>query len=394
MKTVGIATTFRQSNWGSVLQAYATQRVVDNLGYKSYVIDYKYPNEYHLGKQKTVQYDKVRSRFWKWKSSLKHKIGLMLRVRPKSKMALIEEFIKKEINVTRFYPSYEYIHAYPPVFDIYLSGSDQIWNPNTMAGDMTYMFDYAPYNATRISFASSFSCNHINEEYKQRYIDCLSKFKSISVREANGVKIVKDLTGKAAKVVLDPTLMIDANEWSRLSEKAIRHPLPQEYILVYTLAYTYNPLSSMACVLEALQSKYNMPVIALNRLPDDFNGSVFSLSKRYPLGIYEFLFLMKNASIVATSSFHGTAFSINFGKPFITLIKGNADADDRIITLINNLGLSSNCVTAESDIRTERLNPYYDVKKVQRTLAALRKDSLSFIKSALMQNELYQSKNN
>lgn len=383
MKTVGIATTFHQPNWGSVLQAYATQKIVDSLGYKSFVIDYKYPQNFHKKKQKIFFYSEQPSKLKLHFLKFRHMVARFLGVRAKNKAELVDEFINNEMRVTKFYNSYKAIHKNPPKFDIYLSGSDQIWNPNTMSGDMSYFFDYAPDDAVRISYSASFSCNDVPDEYIQLYKKYLLMYKAISVREKNGADLVRRIAGREAEVVLDPTLMLKAEDWAKLACKSVDLHLPPRYIVAYTLAYTYNPLDKMAALLKALQQEYNLPVVSLNMLPPSFDGSVYSISKRLPIGVNEFLNIMMNAEIVATSSFHGTAYSINFGKPFISLIDGTSGADDRIKTILSDVGLENNCLTTESELNLKAINPYYDVVKAQLALDKLRSKSWNFLRNAL-----------
>lgn len=91
-------------------------------------------------------------------------------------MDLLNSFIDREMKVSKPILSYDDLHANPPIYDIYVSGSDQIWNPNTMLGDLSYMFDFAPLNSKKISYASSFSCKSIPSKLKKQYEESLSDF--------------------------------------------------------------------------------------------------------------------------------------------------------------------------------------------------------------------------
>lgn len=379
---VGIITTFRQPNWGSVLQAYALEKVIEQMNYDVEVIDYKYPNEFHWQRGK------------KWGKSPKtlkeklHKIKLyflcMLKLRSKPMMELLNSFIKKNMKLSRQIDSYESLHENPPVYDIYVSGSDQIWNPNTMLGDMSYMFDFVPKGKKKISYASSFSCASIPDNFKDIYKNNLSTYEALSVRENNGRNIIHQMLGRDAKVVLDPTLLLPKEHWEKFVEKAKKTELPKAYILCYMLAYTFSVDEPMGELLEMVQRKYKMPVIALKTMPQSFHGDIFKLPVSYGIGVEEFLYLINNASIVVSSSFHGTAFSLNLGKPLVAM--GAMNEDDRVLSLLKNLGMENQFVYADK-LQNSSINPFYDVEDEQNKMEELRADSLLFLRNSLKDSE-------
>lgn len=380
MKTVGIITTFRQANWGSVLQAYALQRVVDSLGYKSMVIDYIYPNEWHYQhgcprhKQSIVR--KVKELV---KSIL---VVLKLRESKPSKMDLLNEFIENKMFCS---PKVKYRRDLVklPTFDIYLSGSDQIWNPNSMLGDMSYMFDFAPGKSPKIAYSSSFSCASVPANMEDDYAKYLSRYRAISVRESNGVELAKKYSKlDNVQLVLDPTLLLSKNEWHELAKESEIKELPSSYILFYMLAYTYSPENKMVELLNHFSLKYDCPIIGLVEKPMGFEGEYIQITRKQNVGIPEFLELFEKATMVVTSSFHGTAFSVNFGKPFIALEDGKSKADDRLSTLIHTLNLGSILIDTNTVV-DDSLSPYYDVVNEQELLEAERQKSLLFLTNAL-----------
>ena len=153
-----------------------------------------------------------------------------------------EKFWNDNFNLTQTYPCVESIYNNPPDFDVYVAGSDQIWNPNTMFGDMSYMFDFAPQNSIRIAYSSSFSCDSIPQIYFNAYKENLCKFKAIGVRESNGLALIQTITGRTdARLVLDPTLLLTKEQWNEYTLKSDVLSLPSKFILFYMLAYTYSP---------------------------------------------------------------------------------------------------------------------------------------------------------
>ena len=376
MKSVGIITVHRLPNWGSVMQGYALQKVIEKLGYNCECVDYIYPNEWHISKG-----------CWSPQHiSLKNKIARFLGFRPPLLSSLVDEFIKNEMNVSRCYRSYDEIHKNPPCYDIYVSGSDQIWNWKTMYLDTTYLLDFVPANRRKISYSSSFSVDAIPEEYRNVYFEYLSRYQAISVREEGGSRLIEELLGKPAKVVLDPTLLLTKEEWGRLASKAKwKKKMPHRYILCYTLGYTYNPIPAMCNLLHNLQSKYNCPIIFIGRELTDFNGDVFHFHRSQGIGIYEFLWLVSHASVFATSSFHGTAFSVNLGTPFLSLVEKKEQADDRIPSFLIKVGLEDHLVTVSTDFDNLQVDGTYDVSEVQERLEIMRADSLNWLKEALVE---------
>lgn len=374
MKKVGIITTFRQSNWGSVLQAYALQKIIDNLGHNSELIDYIYPNDFHWNRGKKWGRPESKTINYYYKK-LKTYISCALGFRSYPMMTLLNRFISNEMKVSKTYHNYTELHSADISYDTYVTGSDQVWNPNTMLGDMSYMFDFTPKGSHKISYASSFSCLTIPDKYKEDYIKYLKDYSAISVRENNGKKVIYELLNRDAIVVLDPTLLLTKSEWATLAYKAQRVKLPSKYILCYMLSYTFDVDKPMGQLLEAVQTKYKMPVIALNCMPKSFIGNEYHLPKRYGKGIYEFLYLIENASIVVSSSFHGAAFSLNFGRPLVALAANNED--DRLASLLDNLGLSNLLILDDSDYTN--IDPFYDVFQEQQQLQALRDASQMYL---------------
>lgn len=374
MEKVGIITVHRLPNWGSAMQGYALQRVVMELGYDCECIDYIYPNEWHIKRGSWIPS----------KDGLKNKILRFLGLRPPRLDSLIDDFIKKELKTSQRYSTYEELHTNPPIYDIYISGSDQIWNWKTMCADPSYMLDFAPSNKKLIAYSTSFSVDSIPKEYENLYRKNLSRYAAISVREKNGSSLIKQLLGKDVPVVLDPTLLLDKTAWSKLTNKANwKKTLPSKFILCYLLDYTYNPRPAMASLLTNLQKEHNYPVVILGRDLNEFTGNVWNMKRSQGIGVYEFLWLIKNATIVITSSFHGTAFSVNMGTPFISMVEKREQSDDRIISFLKSVSLENHVVTVNDDFINLFEMANFDYIATTKILNEKRQDSLCFLKNAL-----------
>lgn len=374
MEKVGIITVHRLPNWGSAMQGYALQRVVMELGYDCECIDYIYPNEWHIKRGSWIPS----------KDGLKNKILRFLGLRPPRLDSLIDDFIKKEVKTSQRYSTYGELHTNPPIYDIYISGSDQIWNWKTMCADPSYMLDFAPSNKKLIAYSTSFSVDSIPKEYENLYRKNLSRYAAISVREKNGTSLIKQLLGKDVPVVLDPTLLLDKTAWSKLTNKANwKKTLPSKFILCYLLDYTYNPRPAMASLLTNLQKEHNYPVVILGRDLNEFTGNVWNMKRSQGIGVYEFLWLIKNATIVITSSFHGTAFSVNMGTPFISMVEKREQSDDRIISFLKSVSLENHVVTVNDDFINLFEMANFDYIATTKILNEKRQDSLCFLKNAL-----------
>ena len=367
---VGLLTVHRLPNFGSVLQTYALYKTINSLGHDCEIIDYLYPNEWHI--RKGCWYPK--------RNSIKRRIAVALGLRPENFLQRMNKFVFSNMKTSRPFLSYESIHKNPPIYDVYVVGSDQLWNWKTMYMDTTFLLDFAPNTRPCISFSTSIAQNTIPDEFLELYRKNLSKFKAISVREENGQKLLKASCGIDAELVQDPTLLLGKEQWKQLAEKAqFKTKIPSRYILCYTLAYTFDPKPKMNELLGRLEQIYDCPIIMLNIIKQDYMGKLFHFAKNQSIGIPEFLWLIMHSTAIATSSFHGTAFAVNFGKPFYSLIEKTQQDDDRISSFLRIVGLTSQIVTNHTDVQDIKVCSY-NIEKVQQSLALIREHSFSFLK--------------
>ena len=240
MKKVGLVTIFQVPNYGSVLQAYATQCLIEKLGYKCIIINYRYPNLWHISKDP------------KRKASFKTKVARILCIKSQHrKIHKLHYFCKKHLHLSKEYKSLEELKKSNwDSYNVIITGSDQVWNPRFTLADSVFMLSFLPDCMPRISIASSFSFN-IPKELIDKYKTYLEKYNYISVRESNGKNIIEnDLhINKEVKILLDPTLMLNKDEWMRLT-KSHQTTTNNKYILLYLLTYslshvhTYSKLSN------------------------------------------------------------------------------------------------------------------------------------------------------
>lgn len=366
MKSVGLITMHKVLNAGSALQAYALYEKVKQLGYACELIDYKYPNEFHR------KNSHKKSSFI---SLLLPRIKYFVLYRSRKQKKRFLQFWKTAWKSSTFYPTPVEIHENPPKYDIYLAGSDQIWNPHNISEDGTFFCDFCG-NQPKISYASSFAVNEIPANSRGLYRSYLDGFSAIGVREGEGKTIVKKLCGKEAEVVCDPTLLLTADDYTTLAD-ASEISFDKPYILVYALTYAYNPYPTIQDVVDKLRKQTKLPVryLVANSVEHYRIGKTITAA-----GPNEFVRLVKDAAFVVTSSFHGTAFAINFNVPFFAVIPP-AKADTRIHSVLEELDLLDREIVVGQPLPMcldEKMSDSYRTR-----LTLYRKKSEEFLKNSL-----------
>ncbi len=366
---VSIITILDNTNFGTYLQALATGKVIERLGYKVEIIRYTRPFMTTYGRLKYMLRDRgvlsVLRNGWKIPRTKK------LRERDYA-------FLSKHVAVTEEYVGYESLQANPPLADVYLVGSDQVWNSIYNKGiDRSFYLEYAPKGKKRISYASSIGMDYIPEHEISETKMLLKKFDGITVRE----KAAKNLLaryGIKSEVVLDPTLLLDTNEWSDiLGKDAIS--FNEKYLLIYSverkeqnrLIEYYARKIAKERNLKIFQVSYSGTALKLSCTDKFFGNAMPDV----------FLSLMKNASFVVVSSFHGTAFSVNFNKEFLTISANRFNS--RVENLLNVTNLNDRMVgDKECDLQSIKKIDYVDVNS---RMKKAREKSVSILKNMLKQ---------
>lgn len=362
---IGIITMHRVKNIGSVLQAYATQRAFDKLGYDSELIDYMYAPKKKLSVSIVVS--NVQSYI------LNVLLGFpMQRYRRRLKL-FFDNYFKCS---TESY-NQDTILANPPQYDIYCTGSDQVWNPRYIDKDITFMLGFAPTGAKRIAYASSFATDYIPLEYEKLYAEHLSKYSSISVREQSGVEIIRHLTHKEAKLVCDPTLLLESKEWDKVAE-ASEVKLDKPYILVYFLGYMFDPRPYLFDIVNDVQQKLGLHVYYINGGHQEMKQPNSTVLRG--LGPSEFIELIRNAAFLVTDSFHGTAFATIYNIPMIGIVKSTKIGDDRIGTLRKKVQGCKSIVQYDTYDKSFIANNIDNYKCNPESVKNFREESLLVIK--------------
>lgn len=370
MMKASIMTLALSNNYGAVLQTYALAKKTQDFGVDTVV--YKY-NDTRRRTYGVPVYKKIISTAWHYAqdafSLWQKRRGFNL-------------FRRSFIPFTdKHYKNNEQLKSAPQDFDVFISGSDQIWNPDIFLYDTSYFFDFIPDNCKRISYASSFGKSTFNEQYKEKCGELLSKYSNISVREESGIEIVKELCGKDAECVLDPTLLLVADEWNVIADSAKDKAKNFKGILCYVMPGDEKVVSSIVKIAEKLKEQTGLPILYIGIKEYDIfkfgvkNCDIF-------VSPMDFVVYFKNAEYVVTNSFHGTAFSLIYNKRFYVPIndelkKGKA-LHERVLSITKKLG-AENALVPTSNIELKEL----DLENIQNNLKIEREKSLKYLKDSL-----------
>lgn len=371
---IGIITLHKVLNFGSALQAYALQHFLEKQGYtETELIDYKYPNKFHKGKFKL---DKPTIRIFL--GTLKDFIFNKRRDTNRR----FRDFYKEYFNLSpQEYKSIEQIEKDPPLYDLYITGSDQVWNVNTLKNDPVMYCSFAPQNAEIISFGSSFTNKTLPVKYQEDVKRRLKRYKKIGVREQSSIEILIDLgltSNKEVMVTCDPTLLLTKEDYHELALKS-ELKIEDDFILVYGLTYAYNPEPALSSIVDNVVRQLNCKVYTLWFRHPHFKSEHKEI---WGIGPCEFCYLFEHAKFIITSSFHGTMFSVINRKPFVSIVPRKNEKDTRIKDFLDKVGLKQNYVFADStDYQLNMENVYNN--SVEDNISSIISESKDFLLSAL-----------
>lgn len=366
---IGIITMHKVLNYGSVLQAYALQHKISEMGYESEIIDYNFPPH------------KVRKRT---KKSLLTKLfayvrALIMGFPHKKEVKRFAAFKAQHLRLSPKSYNADTICINPPSYDVYMTGSDQVWNPRHIDNDSNFLLSFVPKDKPKVSYASSFATSTIPDVYKKLYSKHLSDYVSISVREPSGVKLVEDLIGKKATVCCDPVFLLNSREWDEI-EKEATVKVPEKYILVYALYYMFDPYPELLHIIDHVQNELGCKVVYLNgRKEDAFRPKSKVMKSEGPA---DFIRLIKNAEIVITSSFHGTAFSLIYEKPLMAIVRESDSEDSRISSLLYRLHDEQSIVPYNKRCKLSKTQ-LYGLKNEKTNIESYVRESEYYLRNSL-----------
>ena len=308
MSKIGIVTIFGFHNFGNRLQNYAVERILTNRGYQCET----------LVPQKSYVYKAIKAIY----HSLKRLQGCPDYIRYRT----FEEFVKRTTNVRYIHSKTGLIPEYiSKEYDYFVTGSDQVWNPEFRKAEKDDYFLRFAAKDQRICISPSFGMTTIPDEYRDMYKRSLDGFIYLCAREEEGTRIINELTGRTAETLVDPSMMLGREDWRKVYDRDV---VPDE---PYLFQYFLEPLSKeRSRRIEALANRLNVRIIDIA----DRKSSLYSTMA--PDG---FLQMIENAALVCTDSFHTAAFSINFNTPFYVFkrVSNEKAYANNMISRIDNL---------------------------------------------------------
>ncbi|MDO5526575.1 MAG: polysaccharide pyruvyl transferase family protein [Prevotella sp.] len=363
-KKIGILTYHSGFNYGACLQAYALQTTIKKLGYDNEIINFE-----------TKRFVASREMFSRHPTRLKEFIKLFSRLpywtslHEREKM--FNEYTYNVLNSTKRYLSEQDVIDNIGKYDCIVCGSDQIWNlsqDDAPAANLLFYLNF-PKSQRRVSYAASFGKWVKDAPSREtEFIPWLKLFDAISVREKSGVEYLQS-KGINCTLTLDPTVLLDKEDYEPICRERL---IKDKYILMFG----WNTNKDLIEVAKQVSKKMGLPVYNIVPPP---RAMFCGIPRKLDVGPCEFLSMIKHAEFVVTNSFHGTAFSTTFERPYVSVVTGKADT--RMESLLSQLGLSDHLVTKDNIDIDKMLNTDYTA--VREKKGALRKDSFEFLKSAL-----------
>lgn len=370
MTKIGTITFHGAQNFGSVLQAYALQEFVESL-YAEAGKDCLYNViNYRTEFQKSFYsiYKSVKSP----KNIIKNAVAFRYNSDLKVKNQRFEDFLSNYINLTDEVSKADELEKFASAFDFYISGSDQIWNVRASDFESAYYLDFVK-SGKKLSYAASFGPLKIDWSIynKEKYSVLLSQYSDISVRETGSADNVKELTGSNCEVNIDPTFLLAKEQWKSIQSGANYND--GKYILLYCL----EPSKEQLSMAKAISKELNLPILVTryNNKNDMINGFV----KKYDCGPLDFLSYIDNAALVLSSSFHGTAFSMIYNKPFYVF---GGMKDSRISSILKIANIEDRSIESFGDVERVSLDTV-DFSVVNEIICNEREKSKNYLKNAL-----------
>lgn len=362
---IALITIHHANSYGGMLQALASQTVLSKYGEVS-IIDYK---SNHLAKTMML------IRFGTEPRDLLRMGKDLFRLIPRYKiLKKFTAFNRKYFHLTKECKNHHDLEALTSEFDVFVCGSDQIWNPKVIGElDSAYFLNFA-HTKKKIAYASSAGSYEFSSSEQHKIKEYLSTFSDLALRERNTSEYISELLdNKPVTTVIDPTLMLNKTQWHELVQWE-QEPSPEPYIFVYTLQkddFVKNMINQIAEILK-------LKVIAIDQSP--FLG--YHCDTHYKdADPTLYLKLIAEASFVITNSFHGTAFATNFCKPFITIRPQSGI--NRVENYLTSIGLEKRLLLNDNNL-SAILEENIDFTVVEQSLLLLRNRSEDYLNEALL----------
>lgn len=367
---IGIITIHNSTNYGACLQSWGLYKYLVDEGYDTEIIDLHRPvHKDYIYSDKYVDYNGkcAAARKWTLKKFLRRYI-----FKKKVPDYLVQRNLKfdkfnNRIRLSNPYRSIDQLYAAPPLYDVYITGSDQLWNP-------TQPFCIEPYfltfvnnpKAKKISYAASIGIGQLTNREKDDFKRWIEKYDVVSVRELEAKRLLESFVDKEIHQIADPTFLLGQDYWHSL---ALKPDISEPYILCFKL-YDGNHLINFASRIGKQSGKR---VIVLPNGEDALGCEIVR-----DAGPEEFLGYIENADLLISDSFHANVFGIILGtKNQWAYIHPDNKRGSRIISLFETFGLSNHFLSPDL------LDNYGKLESLEKDLEAIR---------AMVHNEMLRSR--
>lgn len=362
-------------NYGASLQAYALQTFLEKEGNEAHIIDYI---PFYLKRRRPFWYLNKSSAYYnklRWNPilrliySIKNYVGYYKKADRRKRF---DQFTREYLKLTKRYTTIEELRSDPPNANLYFVGSDQVWNSYMNNGkDASFYLDFGEKSVKRCSYAASFGTSKINDDFKNFTKDKISALDCISVRESSGVEILNKLGISDVAHVLDPVFLLTKHDWQSIIDSST-FKIDKPYILIYAIAGLSKEFQEYALLLKR---KYNLAIVSILGVHVKFAD--YNLSAAGPC---EFLSLISKAEYVLSDSFHATAFSTIFNRPFFVFPKSALNHSARMVDFCNMLGVSWVYNPTISSLEANR----HDWTVINKIICIKQDYSKAFIQRCLM----------
>ncbi len=366
-KKVDIITFQCAHNYGAILQVYALQQTIEKMHKKVEIINYK--NKIIERQYKVINVDRKNL-----KNFLKSIVSDILFFQKRYKRYQnFEKFIKERLNLTKIYKSEEALKNEPPIADVYITGSDQVWNSNITYGlQDAYTLNFGKKNIKRISYAASIGNSKISDNEKEIYKEKISIINNISVREESGKKALEQIIYSPIEVVLDPTLLLTKKQWENEIKTLTGNK--EKYILAYVVEKDEQYIK----IVNNLSEKTGLKIIHFGKTNPGYKNV---LKSAYTEGPLEFINYIKNAEYVVATSFHATVFSVIFHKKFFII--PHKKTGSRVTNLLDKLGIENRTFNTLEEFKNIDYNFGTNWDNVEERLGKERKKSLDWLEKSI-----------
>lgn len=397
VKKIALVTCYFQPNYGSQLQAFATQKFFDNIKVvnETILIDGLKPEinraKYKYFMSRAFNLSIIKDKWATIKKVLAIKSNLKYSANLKVRYQIFDDFVNNNFHLSRKYLSFKDLSDSADIYSAFVVGSDQLWLPSNIAADY-YTLSFVPNHIPTISLATSFGVSQLPKAQANKAKEFLPKIDYCSVREISGQKLIKDLIGKDVPVVCDPTILLTTNEWSNEIEP--QRFINEKYILCYFLGNNPNHRDFVKKVKDLMGYK----IVQLQHC-DEFISSdeKFPDLAPYNVGPKEFVRLIRDAEYVFTDSFHCSVFSMLFSKKFFTFRRYNSDSivstNGRIYSLLSLVGEEKRLLKGDENPKNV-IKMEINYVKVHEKLNNLRNFTKNFIYNALDNSNIHYVKSN